>query len=161
LKRTRLAVMIGAACICIGASFAAGTAVASTDTDPLITLSYLREVAMPELKEQIITSIQSNPAPAPSAASANSYTVIELSAGQTVTSNSVCEFIVRPGSKVVCLSPFEDQGIADITLGNEYLNGEEIAINSYCLIPRGADGRGFTVQSEKAYIMIRGDYTIG
>ena len=71
------------------------------------------------------------------------------------------EFIVRPGSNVCAVSPFPSQGIADITNGIEVLDGEKISINAYCLIPRGADGRGMTVVSEKAYIMIRGDYTIG
>lgn len=91
----------------------------------------------------------------------NSYTLLELTQGQTVLANSICEFIVRPGSKVVAVSPFPSQGIADITNGLEVLGGEMISINAYCLIPRGADGRGISVVGEKAYVMIRGDYTIG
>ena len=75
--------------------------------------------------------------------------------------DSICEFIVRPGSRVAVISPFPSQGVADITNGIEVLGGENVSINAYCLIPRGADGRGLTVLSEKAYIMIRGDYTIG
>ena len=90
-----------------------------------------------------------------------SEAVVELKKGQTVYAESVIELIVRPGSKVTCVSPFEVQGIADITLGKEVMNGEELAINSYCIIPRGKDGRGFKINSEKAYIMIRGDYRIG
>ena len=81
--------------------------------------------------------------------------------GQTVMANSICEFIVRPGSKVEAISPFPEQGIADITNGIEVLNGDIISLNAYCLIPRGNDGRGMKVLSEKAYIMIRGEYTIG
>ncbi len=91
----------------------------------------------------------------------NSYTLLELTYGQVVTADGICEFISRPGSKITVVSPFPAQGIADITNGNEILDGEEIPINAYCLIPRGGDGRGFTVQSENAYIMIRGEYTIG
>ena len=81
--------------------------------------------------------------------------------GQTILADSICEFIVRPGSRVVAVSPFPGQGIADITNGIEVLGGEQISINAYCLIPRGGDGRGLTVIGERAYIMIRGDYTIG
>ena len=161
VKKGRFAALIGAAVIGIGASFAAGTAFASTEPDPLITLSYLEQIAFPKFKEEILASVKLPEAGAPAGQQSNVYTVIELSKDQTLTANSVCEFIVRPGSDVVCVSPFPEQGIADITLGKEVLNGEKVAINSYCLIPRGGDGRGFKILSDKAFIMIRGDYTIG
>lgn len=163
--------------------FAVFTASAYTDGDPLITLSYLQEIFAPSLKQQVVdevAAIYENskyvPEPVPETVPAvsdvpeaavpvdgvsNTYTLLELNLGQTVTANSICEFIVRPGSKVTAVSPFPAQGIADITNGIEVLNGEMISINAYCLIPRGGDGRGMTVVGEKAYIMIRGDYTIG
>ena len=95
------------------------------------------------------------------AAKIGTYELLELTAGQTVLCDSAVEIIVRPGSLVTVVSPFEAQGIADITNGNELLNNIEIPINAYCIIPRGKDGRGFYVHSENAYIMIRGEYTIG
>ncbi len=158
---------------------------AFTDSDPLVTLGYLEQVFKPAMKQEIVDEVsetvsaavsyvQSQPAVEVSAdvneaasddgqtdKASSSYTLIELSMGQTVLANSICEFIVRPGSKVAAVSPFPEQGIADITNGIEVLNGEMISINAYCLIPRGGDGRRMTVMSEKAYIMIRGDYTIG
>ena len=153
------------------------TASAYSDNDPLITLSYLQEIFAPALKQEIVSETgigqAENSVPAMSensgnaesvdnAAKANSsYTLIELVKGQTVTANSICEFIVRPGSHVAVVSPFEAQGVADITNGTEILADQEISINAYCLIPRGGDGRGLKVIGEKAYIMIRGDYTIG
>lgn len=154
------------------AVFAVFTASAYTDSDPLITLSYLQEIFAPSLKQEILAEAVTVPAgsdvtQAPSSVDeavpqgANSYTLLELSLGQTVMADSICEFIVRPGSRVAVISPFPSQGVADITNGIEVLGGENVSINAYCLIPRGADGRGLTVLSEKAYIMIRGDYTIG
>lgn len=157
---------------------------AYTDSDPLVTLSYLEQIFKPSMKQEIVNevsetvssavaSVKSQPAVEVSAntgenisvdeqsGKAPSYTLIELSMGQTVLANSICEFIVRPGSKVVAVSPFPEQGIADITNGVEVLGGEQISINAYCLIPRGGDGRGLSVIGERAYIMIRGDYTIG
>ncbi len=151
--------VIGAVCLTVGAAFALGTVSASNDTDPLITLSYLEQVAVPKLKSEILSEVTAGSSTA--VEKSNSYAVVELNAGQVVYTDSVCEFIVRPGSTVACVSPFEDQGIADITLGNELMHGEIVPINSYCLIPRGGDGRGFMVYSEKAYVMIRGDYRIG
>ena len=154
------------------AVFAVFTASAYTDSDPLITLSYLQEIFAPSLKQEILAEAVTVPAgsdvtQAPSSVDeavpqgANSYTLLELSLGQTVMADSICEFIVRPGSRVAVISPFPSQGVADITNGIEVLGGENVSINAYCLIPRGADGRGLTLLSEKAYLMIRGDYTIG
>lgn len=171
------------------------SASAYSDSDPLITLSYLQEIFAPSLKQEILSDIengfvskdeiQPEPENAPEAeqetvpaiseqensaesvdniadtSQSPSYTLLELSHGQTVMAQSICEFIVRPGSKVAVITPFPSQGVADITNGVEVLSGEMVSINAYCLIPRGGDGRGITVIGEKAYVMIRGDYTIG
>ena len=118
---------------------------AYSNDDPLITLSYLEQVVMPKMQ----------------ASSSGSYTLIELNKGQTITANSICEFIARPGSYITVVSPHASQGIADVTNGTELFNGTQVPMNAYCIIPRGGDGRGFTVTSQKAYVMIRGDYKIG
>ncbi|MBP3580263.1 MAG: hypothetical protein J6K12_03325 [Clostridia bacterium] len=159
MKKSRMIAVVGAVCLAVGASFAAGKVMASTDTDPLITLSYLEQVALPKLKTEVLAEM--NGSSNTSVEKSGNYAVIELNKGQNVYAESALEIIVRPGSNVACVSDFDDQGIADITLGKEIMNGEQIAINSYCIIPRGDDGRGFTVVSDKAYVMIRGDYRIG
>jgi len=160
---------------------------AFTDDDPLITLSYLEDVVIPALKEELLDFIGENKTeeaeeekqeevvekqeevvekqeeesePQISSEAIGTYKLLELSKGEYIMAESICEFIVRPGSKVVAVSPFEGQGIADITNGIEVLADEQISINAYCLIPRGGDGRGMKVVSDKAYIMIRGEYTI-
>ena len=136
----------------------------SSDDDPLVTLSYLNEVVIPKLKSELGGQAQSGSQTESGAAASQSasstYEVVELEIGQKLIAKSGIELIVRPGSIVTASTPFDDQGIADITNGNELLNGDEIPINAYCVIPR-ADGRGIYVNSEKAYIMIRGEYSIG
>ena len=159
MKKSRLFAVLGAVCLGAIVTVCAGTAIASTDTDPLITLSYLEQVAMPKFKSEVVAEISGSSNT--TVEKDSSYAVIELSKGQVVYADSVVEFIVRPGSKAVCVSPFDDQGVADITLGKEVMNNGEIALNSYCIIPRGEDGRGIKIVSDKAYIMIRGDYRIG
>lgn len=197
MNKKRLTIVfsiIFGAVLMVSAIFSAS---AYSDSDPLITLSYLQEIFAPSLKQEILSDIEngfvsedeiqpeSEPENAPETeqetvpavseqenraesvdniadtSQSPSYTLLELSHGQTVMAQSICEFIVRPGSKVAVISPFPSQGIADITNGVEVLSGEMVSINAYCLIPRGGDGRGITVIGEKAYVMIRGDYTIG
>ncbi len=198
LNKKRLSVILGAAVITVVSTVGIISVSAfDTQNDPLITLSYLHDVVLPEFKRDILATIglaqqeapqesqdaasenidapqDSVPAAATQASDAQSadgngasgenqgiYELLELSYGQTVMADSICEFIIRPGSIVTCISPFPAQGAADITNGIEVLDGEEFSINAYCLIPRGSDGRGLRVNSEKAYIMIRGEYTIG
>ena len=188
----------------IGAVVIAATAISSvfsatmishsSGSDPLITLSYLTEIILPQFKTDVISEVDkklngtytdadtgntavntgtsentqtdagSTVTPEssvqPSAVS-NTYTLLELTYGQCVYATSVLEIIVGPGSEVLAISPFENQGIADITGTKEYLNGELLGINSYCIIPRGNDGRGLYVNNEKSYILVRGEYYIG
>lgn len=163
----------------------------SQGSDPLVTLSYLTDIIMPQMKKDIMAEISVNnqtteelPEGADTEVTqpdqevppvetektdendakdlpTGTYTLLELENGKTVFADSVLEFIVRPGSDVKTVSPFENQGIADITNGKEYLNGDVIEHNAYCLVPRGEDGRGFTVTNDKSYILVRGEYHIG
>lgn len=142
----------------------------SSDEDPLVTLSYLNEVVIPKLKAELGSSSQNDGGASDSVQTGSfgsigdtsgTYETLELDIGDTLLAKSALEIIVRPGSIVTAVSPFEQQGIADITNGNELYDGDEFAINAYCIIPRGNDGRGIRVFSEKAYILIRGEYEIG
>ena len=89
-----------------------------------------------------------------------SYVVLELTKGQKlrVQSGSL-ELILRPGGTAVVVSDSKTQGIADLTTGDELLNGKSLPINHSLLIPRN-DGRGISVTSVIAYVMVRGDYEI-
>ena len=130
----------------------------SQGSDPLVTLSYLTDIILPQMKSDVLAavSVSSN-----TSSSSNSYDIIELTYGQCLYAASPVEIIVRPGSDVRAISPFPNQGIADITRCKEYLNGQMLDINSYCLIPRGGDGRGIQVFNQKSYILVRGEYYIG
>lgn len=141
----------------------------SDGNDPLVTLSYLTDVLLPQFKKDVLMEVaktggtvsEPDTPQTPNTSASGTYTLLELKKGEKLYTNSVLEFIVRPGSAVTVISPFEGQGIADITGGVEYLNGDTVAFNSYCLIPRGGDGRGIEVINEKSYILVRGEYYIG
>ncbi|MEA4832127.1 MAG: hypothetical protein VB118_05875 [Oscillospiraceae bacterium] len=91
--------------------------------------------------------------------SASGYTVLHLLKGQKLYAKTAVELIHRAGTCRV-ITPFAEQGIADMTISNELLNGEYLSLNDYCLIPRGDDGRGIEVVSDEIYIMVRGEYEI-
>lgn len=124
-----------------------------SENDPIVTLSYLKDIFAPQLKEEIKSETA---APAPT--QPIGYDVVELTAGQTLTSNSgTVELILRPGSSAIVISEHEQNGLSDITSASEVLNGEEIGVNHALIIPRN-DGRGIKITSDKAYVLVRGDY---
>ena len=187
LFRFGTAVLAAAA---VSSTFIFSTVSHSSGNDPLITLSYLTEIVLPRFKSDVlaevykngytngnnsfpgtygdVTGVDINGTYGTSTESSvtvsnadSSYELVELTYGQCLYAKSVVEFIVRPGSDVRAISPFPEQGIADITGAKEYLNGDVVTKNSYCIIPRGGDGRGIQVFNEKSYILVRGEYYIG
>ncbi|MBR5528292.1 MAG: hypothetical protein IKV97_04750 [Clostridia bacterium] len=129
-----------------------------SENDPLITLSYLKEVFAPLLKEEI--KMELNGAPAEEESVYVGYTVVELSKDQLLKSTfGTVELIVRPGSSAVVVSDIPENGLSDVSEAKEILNGEEVGINHVLIIPRN-DGRGIRITSEKAYVLARGDYAV-
>ncbi len=142
--------------------------------DPLVSLSYLREVFEPDLfekledkfyslEEYLVNTIEDrledNTADNNGSASGSyGYEVIELTTGDELYAVSACDIMLRAGS-ASCIAPDPTQGIADYTSAAEILNGQPLTLNHMCLIPRG-DGRGIVAESASVFIMIRGDYTI-
>lgn len=70
------------------------------------------------------------------------------------------EIILRTGLSQV-VSPFDSQGLSNITNGTDMLDGASLIKNHLLIIPRN-DGRGVRVLSrDGAWFMIRGEYTVG
>lgn len=87
------------------------------------------------------------------------FELLELKAGQQLIAGSSTEIILR-GGKAKAIGN-KDDGLADITAGSYYdlLTGAEVPPNHLMLVSRD-DGRGITISSEKAWIMVRGTYNI-
>lgn len=111
-----------------------------------------------------VTALEKNgvsQGPAPSGSGSTQYVAIFIEYGKKLMAPSAAvELILRSGTAVV-VSPFADQGLSDITGGNDLLNYVNITQNHALIIPRGGDGRGILITSpEGAYVMVRGEYTI-
>ena len=151
-----------------------------TTNDPLITLSYLNETLIPQIEknvtEKVIASlgdgkinIETGTATEPENPLENvdmstfKYTVVHLTKGQKLfamgESTESLEVILRSGV-AAAISPFADQGIADLTASKQLYNGDEFVRNNYCIVPRGQDGRGVEILSDEAYFLVRGVYEV-
>ncbi len=141
--------------------------------DPLITLSYLTKYVdeairaalekenTPEDTENTEIPGDTKKPEAPNTTPASTgFVAIKVEYGQEVQCSAATEIILRSGSAVI-VSPFEDQGLSDLTEGLDLKNGQDVPKNHNLLIPRGDDGRGIRITSTNgAYLMVGGAYKI-
>lgn len=157
---------------------AAATGQQGTQSDPLVTLSYLTEKATPDIlaqvdtkltqrESQLKTQLQSvvddyvrqvesklTAAGGTGGASA-SFQVVTLTQGQKLIGSGGCELLLRSGT-AVCVSS-SAPGLVDMTAAGTLANGSALKTNHLYL--GTIDGRG--VQAKSAVtIMVRGSYTI-
>lgn len=126
-----------------------------TESDPLITKSYLDEVLQPELEQRFRTELDSAIAAVESENSGD-FTVITLYKGQTVTCGVGCEVMLRIGSA-------EAKGVdypvlVDTTKGESAASGTAMVTNHLYMVTIA--GNGFKAKADNTKLLIKGVYTI-
>ena len=142
-------------------------------SDPVISLSYLKQYIQTMVNPQINTLQakidameaeleilrQVDSSYDPSSASLEQYTVLHVMQGTVVNASAACDIMLRAGEAEAVVPESAQGNLSDYTVGAEIGDGEAIPLNHMILIARG-DGRGIRVLSGEAYIMIRGEYTV-
>jgi hypothetical protein len=168
VKKTKILALIISLAL-ITATGIVALATYGTAEDPLVTLSYLNDVFKPAVlsqaneatdqKIQSLTSSQGGTSePVGSEAGLGGYQVIKLGKGDILIGKEGTEIIFRSG-QAMAVSPFQDQGISDVTGGKDILNGLNLEKNHLYIVPR-SDGRGLDVRSDEAYFLVRGAYSV-
>ena len=164
----------------VGVAVAAGQQ--GSQSDPLVTLSYLQQQALPQVLEDVdekvaarqsemedkLSAVADGYAAEVEAALSGSagtgsgsqtggavYQVVELSAGQTLTGSAACELLLRSGT-ATCVSD-SSPGLVDMTDGATLANGGALKANHLYLAT--IEGRGVRA-STAVTIMVRGEYTV-
>ncbi len=161
-KKTAKLAAIFAVCMVLSVfAFAADGAYDSTK-DPIAARSYVdSEIDKLEAK---IAELESELQKVKTSNNGLAYTMKTLNKGQKIyAKDTALEIIVRSGTATV-VSPFveefKSQGLSDITTGKELYNGAVAPFNDLLLIPVGGDKRGLEIKSDKAVLLVRGDYEI-
>lgn len=153
-------------------------AAAGTQTDPVVTLSYLTDVNTPAVLKQVDTKLDEreqalvdklndtvnqfekdmqeqsgseNNTSVPSAV----FSVITVKSGQKLLGGEGCEFLLRGGS-ATCVSA-SAPGLIDSTDGSTLPGGAAVQLNH--LYMATAEGRGFLAASDLT-VLVRGSYTV-
>lgn len=125
-----------------------------TESDPLITLSYLNEVLKPQMKQTYTQQTTDSIAELEArmeAEAGGAFVSVELKANQTLSCKAGCEFLVRSGEAYVT------EGILNVT------EGKALAANDWLmkhhLYMAVSDGAEVKANSD-IYFMVRGEYTV-
>ena len=143
---------------------AADSAYSSVD-DPLVSLSYVNDILAPEIVDRVMEKVEAEYVPLKdiSSAVAGVYKPVSLRKGQALMADSCCEILLLDGSVTVIVTSAANvasgAGIHDLTAGSVITDGQSLPSNHYMVIPK-ADGRGITVSSDTANILVRGEYHI-
>lgn len=173
--RTLLTVAVagGALALVLGAA-------AGSQTDPLITMSYLTDVHTPAVLKQVDAKLESreqalvdklnavaaqyekdmddklaNAGGGTAGTASSVYTVVAVKAGQQLLGGTGTEFMLRGGT-AACVAA-SAPGLIDSTGGDTLANGGALQLNHLYLST--ADGRGLKATAD-ATVLVRGSYTV-
>lgn len=167
------ALCLAAVCLMGGVAAAANP---GSQTDPLVSLSYLTETVTPSLMQQVDATVaanekalvdklntaidsytrQMNAALAQGGGgSGSTYSVVSLSNGQTMRLEIGCEVMLRVGT-ATCVTP-SSPGLIDTTAGSLLNNGGALVKNHLYM----ATIEGRSIRATAAVkVLVRGAYTI-
>ncbi|MCR5825569.1 MAG: hypothetical protein K6G54_03285 [Oscillospiraceae bacterium] len=156
------------------------TGAPGSETDPLVTLSYLNDSFLPQLLGKVDEKLDARDKALAdklgeqvaadkkalakqygvtdgASGTADSFCVVTLSEGQTLSGEVGCEVLLRSGtaSCVATSAP----GLVDETGGTTLNGGEALAANHLYLIT--AAGRGVRAAAAEVTLLVRGTYTVG
>lgn len=164
---------LAALCVCFlfTAAYAANAAPGS-QTDPLVTLSYLNGTFTTQVKtmvdqtvnerqaelEQSLKNILAGNGAAAALPSAGGsvFTVVTLSQGQSLVGDVGCEVMLRVGS-ALCGAP-DSVGLIDTTSGSVLGSGQALQTNHLYMVT--ISGRSVTAAAPTVKVLARGPYTI-
>ena len=155
MKKGMLKTRISALVLCAASIFMVVLAEPGVTDDPLISKAYIDNVVIPQLKEYVDNKI-SQVSTGDGTQSAESFKVVNMTAGQKMICNAGAELILRMGKAEIIAS--EKGGIADTTAGFDLANGTAMPSNHLLIVPV-ADGRGITAQND-VIVMVKGGYEI-
>lgn len=159
MKKNKLTLLITAVLvlgIIAGVSVYAANNYGSKD-DPLVAKSYLDQVLTPQLMDKVDEKIDAALAQSGGeSGSAETYKVVTLSRGQTLTGKVGCEVMLRVGT-ASCTAIY-NPGLVDTTGGTALNSGSSLVKNHLYMVT--IEGGGFTATADTVKVLARGSYTI-
>lgn len=158
---------LAAGCLVMGAALAAGD-----QEDPLVTLSYLNQTAIPQIVEQVEDHTaqrqeeleesfrtqlsQYQPGGQGGGSASAGYTLVTMAQGQVMRLEVGCEVLLRVGSASVQA----DSSPALIDLSSAGTVGAGTSLEKNHLYMSTIEGRTLTADAGTVKLLVRGGYTV-
>lgn len=137
-----------------------------TSSDPLVTLSYLTDKLTPDImakldkqiadKEAQLTKKFTDLLAASGSVKSDTYSVVTLSNGQTLSGKVGCEIMLRVGT-ATCVAQ-NTPGLIDSSSGNSINSGAALTMNHMYIV--SIDGHGVRATASSVKVLVRGEYSI-
>lgn len=154
--KKRLRFKIAAALVCVLGMFITVLAEPGTDSDPLVSKSYIENNVLPQLKQYVESRIAEIGSGGTSSESGAKFTVVEVQSGSRIICAAGTEIVLRMGSAQIIAT--EKGGLADTTAGYDLGDGTPMPSNHMLIVPVG-DGRGIKAETD-VIVLIKGGYTV-
>ena len=126
------------------------------EDDPIISLSYIENTVIPELKKYVDAKIAAISGNSGNSGKASVFEVVEISQGQKLIAEAGTELILRMGTATIIAT--QKGGLADTTAGYDLPNLSNMPSNHLLIVPL-SDGRGLVAQTD-IIVMVKGGYSI-
>ena len=130
-----------------------------SQSDPLVTLSYLTDELTPQIMDQVQDMIDQKAGElggeAPSGAG-ETYRLLTLTSGQRVVGGVGCEILLRVGT-AECVAD-DSPGLVDLSSTGSINSGDTLETNHLYMVT--IEGHGFEATAQTVKILVRGDYTV-
>ena len=169
---TALAAALALTALCAGAALAAG----GDQSDPLVTLSYLEQTALPSVVKEVETKSTARQAElektladqiarykqeiselaASGSTGSASYTLVTLTSGQTMSLEVGCEVLLRVGT--VKVNANTNPALIDVSTGGTVNGGASLTKNH--LYMATISDRTLTPTAATVKLLVRGGYSV-
>jgi hypothetical protein len=148
--------------LCIPATAEQTASTTTSESDPLVTLSYVNEVLKPQIIAEVLQKTGNGSQAVISGSSPANYQDINLESGKMIMLGENCEFIYRGGGAVIITtSPEKGDGVSDMSTGAEFFSGKPLEFGHVYYASESKAVKYILITGNKAYFTIRGSYEIG
>jgi hypothetical protein len=158
MKKWKFIVIVAAVAVLAAGAGAYAATTYGTQSDPLVTVSYLNDTLKPDLTGQFDSQISAameqleGMFEADVAGAAGTFKVVTLASGKTLSAGAGCEILYRSGTAASVGS------LVDVSTGASVSAGSALTANHLYLASASGDG---VKASASVTLLVRGVYTVG
>lgn len=147
-RKVKVALVFSLVCMLISAILV--FAAPGDSGDPLVTLTYITDVLLPDIDGRIDRKV------AAASETNGSFKLVNVRAGSVLYGNEGTEIVLRSGGATIIAG--NNGGISDLTNGSDLTSDMLVPLNHHLLVPR-TDSRGLYFVTD-SIVLVKGVYSV-